>query len=342
MDHRDHMVRIDLDVERFPRSPVATVHELAVEMPPRLGRRPGDDVEDVDRALRPGRLLPLVVHPRRLQARNAVEVLEVMAECVLGGLGRDVGLHQLALETLEERCLVGPQLGLDPVLRTHEDLAVRLPHAVLLHPVPLDSEVGVDQAARFQVEQRPLHEQLIDAECLDDPGGRHAGAHLDVDQIPAVQVVRRPQARVAGQLGLGEEVGDQSVALLLSERVADRLRDLEPLIGVVAGLGSLLDLGGLALVDARAGPAGDPFRSRADRRDEVHDGSKAAQRSLVAEVVGIDEVESGGAGQVRDVDFGPAGDGTQQGDVGSAAAGPWSTALSADVNVSRSDGSPSG
>ena len=321
MDDRDDVVGIDLDVEWLPRRPVATVHELAIEMPPRLGRRPRDDVEDVDGALRARRLLPLVVHPRRLETSHAVEVLEIVAEGVLGGIGRDVGLHELALEALEERRLVEAELGLDPVLRADEDLPVGLPDAVLLHPVPLDREVGVDQAARLEVEQGPLHEELDRAERLDDPRGRHARAHLDVDEIAAVEIVRGPDRRVARQLGLGKQVGDECVALLLAKCVADRLGDLEPLVGVVARLGSLLDLRGLRLVEAVADPAGDPLRSGADRRDEVHHGSKAAQRALVAEVLGPGEVERGGARQVGDVGLRPARNGAQQGEVGVACVG---------------------
>ena len=87
-----------------------------------------------------------------------------------------VALQQLVLQLLEERRLVVAQLRLDPVLRVQEDLAVRLPHPVALHPLPVapvDVDLRVRRAtSRLEVQQAALHEQLDRADRLLDPRGQ--------------------------------------------------------------------------------------------------------------------------------------------------------------------------
>jgi len=94
--------------------------------------------------------------------------------------------------------------GLDPKL----ELEALLPRVVVLH---------TDAQRRLQAHEGALDEQLHGVRRLDDAGRRHAGAHLDVDQVVGIQVVvvlpfmawrvRRHRP--------GQQIGGQAVALAL-------------------------------------------------------------------------------------------------------------------------------
>ena len=62
-----------------------------------------------------GRLLDEDAH--HLELADLIQLLQIMQERRLGGFLRDVVLHQLVLQLLEERRLVVAQLWIDPILR---------------------------------------------------------------------------------------------------------------------------------------------------------------------------------------------------------------------------------
>ena len=79
----------------------------------------------------------VAIRARDLQLREAVESGEVVAVRVAHVRQREILHQERVLELGEQRRLVVAQLGLDVVLRVQEDLAVRLPHPVVLAPLPL-------------------------------------------------------------------------------------------------------------------------------------------------------------------------------------------------------------
>ncbi len=131
---------------------------------------------------------------------------------------RELALQQIAFKGAEDLGLVVAQLGLNPVLRVEEHLAIRFPHAVVLHPRP---PLGINGIRGnpwflgswdwpFEIQQTALHKKLHRGDRLLDAGGEHAGPHLHVDQVAVKEFVG------IGQMVAVDQVGDQRIALEVS------------------------------------------------------------------------------------------------------------------------------
>ena len=186
-------VALDVDIDLLPRRPLAPAVTFAnAEQRAVVVRRcaPGVrattcSVSTVRSAARIGfgscgSALPMCRADGK--PRDVLELLEVGEERVLDRPGLERALRELRLRIAEERRLVDAQLGIDPVLWIEEDLAVRLPDAILAVPLPLQR---IDPGRRnllLQAEQDALDEQLYARDRLDDARGLTARGHLNVDQ----------------------------------------------------------------------------------------------------------------------------------------------------------------
>ena len=123
--------------------------------------------------------------------------------------------------------LVVAELRLEPVLWVEEDLPVRLPHPVALHPLPrrrvADPYRG-SRHPRLEVEEASLDEQLHRGDRELQTGGLHDGLGRGVDEEVLVQLVWMLEV----VLWIGEDVCDERIALAAAELVRDWLGDLRP------------------------------------------------------------------------------------------------------------------
>ena len=156
-DHRDHRVVLDVELDLFPRRPVAVL-AAAVEILAVSAGRAGHHVGDV--ILRLVGIVLDVVDATRLQFGDLLQLGQVVEErhrCPVFG---DVALQQLAHGLLEEGRLVVAQLGLQPVLRVEEDLAVGLPDPVAAHPRPVLRIQRRRRHPGLQVHQATFNKEL--------------------------------------------------------------------------------------------------------------------------------------------------------------------------------------
>src|SRR5712671_2820451 len=119
----------------------------------------------------------LLEHAHHRQVGSVGQLVEVLAKGHQGAVVGDFALKQVALEGPEYLGLVVTQLGLDPVFRVEEYLAVCFPHAVRLHPLP---PLGIDGSRTdpwirvcrwLQIQQAALDEELYRRDRLLDTGG---------------------------------------------------------------------------------------------------------------------------------------------------------------------------
>src|SRR5437879_11593345 len=114
--------------------------------------------------------------------------------------------------------LVVPELGIEPVLRPHEDLAVRLPHAVPAHPLP---PTGVDDARGnrlFEIHETALYEELHRRDSELDARSEDRRLSAGVQQEVFEQLLR---GFSEGSIRQGGEVCNQRVALLVAELIEE-------------------------------------------------------------------------------------------------------------------------
>ena len=128
------MIGVDAGLDLLPRSP-QTLVATAVVIGPGQTARPCEYMEHIDCHL--GVRFLLVKQATDFQPRQLIEPLQVPPQGLFRRRRCQLALQQLALQIPEERRLVLAQVGFNPVLRVEEHLAVCLPHAVVLQPLPL-------------------------------------------------------------------------------------------------------------------------------------------------------------------------------------------------------------
>ncbi len=243
---------VALDVRRhlLPGAP-GLVLERPVEILLGLPVVPGDDVQGLQGVgLGLGVQGPALVEVQGddVQPGPGLQPLQVAHEGVLRQVLGDLTLQKRALQVLEKVALVQPKLGFHPVLGEEEDLPVRLPDPVALHPLPpvrvdgqgRDVPFRVLGVAVLQVHQDPLDEGLDRRQGQPQAGGLHHRFHARVHQEILEEVHGRGGAEVLDILER-QEVGAKGVALLPAQGVEDRLGDRAPGVPVVLGLDGVLE-----------------------------------------------------------------------------------------------------
>jgi hypothetical protein len=224
--HRVDPVGGDLGVDLLPRRPgrrqppagaaiaiaaaaiaaaaiaIAAVAELGGTAVVAAGLGPGAAEQHQLPDPRGGAVGGVEVAARDGQPRDLGVLVEVALVGGLDGVRGDLALEQVVLHGLEGRGLAGAQLGPQVVLRVEEDLPVGLPGAVVPHPGPPGAQplldlfwvdLGVDadgEGGLLQAEEVALEVELGGGDRLADPRGGALVAHVDVDQVPLVQVAR--------------------------------------------------------------------------------------------------------------------------------------------------------
>ena len=190
----------DVHIDRLPGRPqrgVEVIRPVVVLVRDAAGAT--DDMQHIDRRSVLRVPVELMMDPDHCEIGHGIELVQICAQGILAPLRRDLAGQDLLLQIPEEGGLVVAQFGCDPVLGVQEDLAVGLPQAVALHPLPLPPRVGRRSVRAFhrvdhdlwllQVQEGPLHEHLRAGDGLLEPGGQGAGGGLHVDQEVAQQVL---------------------------------------------------------------------------------------------------------------------------------------------------------
>ncbi len=240
------------------------------------------------------------VRPGDGERRCVREAGEVSRISVGDVLVVHVRLQELALQILEERRLVVPQVGIHVVLGPEEHLAVRLPHPVVLAPGPLRRRVGrrggrgaeahqeAALRALFEVHDHAVHVELRGHGRGHHARGRRAPARGDVDEEVLVQVVERaPDLR----LDRVEEVVGERVALGLPDRL---LAEVE-----LGGAGGRVGGAGAERQDERVRGGGEPLV--VVRRERAEGGAVDAERR--GELRRAVHLPEGQRGRAREVDL---------------------------------------
>ena len=193
-----------LDVERDlnPAGPSAVRQGAEVE-----GGRIGDIAgHHVDR---PGDRV--LAGARNEQVSDSVEPVYVIERDGLEIIRRTFILMDILLEFLVDLGPVGALRFDEPVLRVKEDLAIRLPDAVTLHPLPLVPGIvlgEIDHHGRgLQIHQAALDEDLHRDVCLDDACADLARTHLHIDEEVFEQAVDISVDEMPRHVALAYEVG---------------------------------------------------------------------------------------------------------------------------------------
>jgi hypothetical protein len=239
VDVKEVVVAADLQVDAFPRRPVALRHPPPIKVFVRLAWRARKHMQK--------RLtfVEFVVGGAHGEPCHLAQLLQIVDDGTLQVVGRHVVLVDLVLELAEELRLVVPELRLKPVFGIEEDLTRGFPDAEILHPfpcIPVGSLSRRNLDLRLEPHQASLDEQLDCAVRLHDPAARHARAHLGIDQVIGKDIIRRAKPAVRAN-----QVADQGIALAGANTILTGLDRRLPRGVLKSLLDQLAQLGGTCL-----------------------------------------------------------------------------------------------
>ena len=175
-----------------------------------------------------------------------------MGEGNFCGLLSDIRLQKLLFQLLEYGCLRIAEIWLDVIFGVEEDLAVCLPHAVVLNPLPLFNRDRRRIDSSFQVHQTPLYVELQACGPLHDPGGIYFAAYLQVEEEVLMEDVGIfPTFVLRIQLQLRHGKTKQSIPPLNRQLVMNWLVHLWPFFVSIFGTQNLQQQSCLVGVEAK-------------------------------------------------------------------------------------------